>query len=269
MTGPQLNLYDHLCGTPPLETRPDAIEAVRVLHKAYIEGYFGETTHEVFPDIDQNTLSWRLYFTLPCSINYQRKSEGLWLAALKTFLDPETYFVFDPRNIGRGIEAYQYALTKHKLVLQPSKQTMIWYRFSESLMNYGEGDPDKLFAKFGYDVADIKDFVAFHKVEFPYVSGPKLINYWLYIYDYFVEVPFINRSSITVIPDIHVKRATVELGLIEPKHSDNIDAVAGLWDNILKGSGLAPCDLHGPLWRWSRAGFPKISMIASKIGMEV
>ena len=35
------------------------------------------------------------YFTLPMALNYQRDSYKLWEAALKTYTDPETNFVFD------------------------------------------------------------------------------------------------------------------------------------------------------------------------------
>ena len=35
------------------------------------------------------------YFTLPMALNYQRNSYKLWEAALKTFNDPKTKFVFN------------------------------------------------------------------------------------------------------------------------------------------------------------------------------
>ena len=40
---------------------------------------------------------------------------------------------------------------------------------------------------------------------------------------------------------------------------DDRIAVANAWIKALAGSGLAPIDVHTPLWLWSRAGFPLLT----------
>ncbi|WP_274306967.1 hypothetical protein [Solibacillus daqui] len=40
--------------------------------------------------------------------------------------------------------------------------------------------------------------------------------------------------------------------------ADDRKMVANAWETVLKGTGLAPIDIHTPLWLWSRAGFPSL-----------
>lgn len=228
------------------------------LTKAYKAGKLGGDEHEVYPDIDKNTSEWRVYFTLPCAINYQRKSENLWVAAKETFLDPATRFVFDCSSTESYTEdQYKQALVKHKLALQQNKHTGIWYTVSKTLYNSG-GDPLGFFDRHDRDVAKIKDFVNLNKKSFPYIGGPKLLNYWLYIYDHYNPGHLNGRDGISVIPDVHVKRASVLLGVVSEEESADTTYVEKAWEPVLAGSGISPCDIHAPLWRWSRAGFPAL-----------
>jgi hypothetical protein len=236
--------------------RAGLLARIDAIVQAYHAGALGPTVHEVFPDIDKATVAWRVYFTLPCSINYQRKSETLWQSALRTFNDPETRFVFDPKNVVKGVGAYKQALSKHKLALQPNKHTYIWFTVSETFNKHFDGDPLNLFRTHEFDVASVKQYISARKSEFPYMSGPKLLNYWLYIFSSFTGVALKRKEEISVVPDIHVKRATVVLGLMTEEMTQDTNAVADLWSAFLKGTCSAPSDLHAPLWRWSRAGFP-------------
>ncbi|WP_230199470.1 hypothetical protein [Bacillus ndiopicus] len=59
-------------------------------------------------------------------------------------------------------------------------------------------------------------------------------------------------------------KATVQLGLCSADvlngTSEDRKVVAEAWEQALHGSGLAPIDVHTPLWLWSRAGFPVIAL---------
>jgi len=92
---------------------------------------------------------------------------------------------------------------------------------------------------------------------FPYLRGPKLSNYWLYILDCFTDVSFNNRDEITIIPDSHVIQASVRLGVID-ESTQSRTAVSDAWKELTSGTDIDPIDLHAPLWRWSRMGFPSI-----------
>ena len=50
------------------------------------------------PHLELSSKENYLYYTLPMALNYQRNSYTLWEAALKTYNDPETKFIFNPKE---------------------------------------------------------------------------------------------------------------------------------------------------------------------------
>jgi hypothetical protein len=234
------------------------LEQLAILLAAYEAGALGGTQHELYPDVSPGSRDRTLYFTFAPALNYQRKSEGLWRAALETYRDIETRFVFDPAEAGRGVTAYRRALTRYSLAIQPEKQTAIWYTIATSLnSNYG-ADPRNLFSECDYRVTRIKDLIVGRRRDFPYLSGPKLLNYWLYMISCFTTASFKEREAISIVPDLHVTRATIRLGLAAADELRGPKDVERVWRAVLSGTGLAACDLHAPLWRWSRAGLPEV-----------
>jgi hypothetical protein len=204
-----------------------------------------------------------LFFTLPMALNYQRNSYALWPAATKTFRDKNTRFVFDPIAVSKTpLEETRAALLKYKLALQPVKHTDTWTRICKTLSDYYGGDVRKLIQEGGFSVARIKSVVqGERKAGFPYLSGHKICNYWLYVLEQYTDAKFIDREQITVAPDTHVIQASFQLGLLPltVKDAPNIrELVASAWNSLLAGTEFVPIDIHTPLWLWSRSGFPKI-----------
>jgi hypothetical protein len=239
-------------------SREQLLGKLAALTDAYNSGFLGGTQHELYPETDPGSRERALYFTLAPSLNYQRKSEGLWRSAFATYSDAETQFVFDPKEVDRGISAYRQALTRYGLAIQPEKQTSIWFTIATSLAAEFSADPRNLFAGCGYSVPRIKELVESRKRSFPYLSGPKLLNYWLYMITCFTTIPLVGREAISIVPDLHITRATVKLGLATSDELRSPRDVEAVWKRVLKGTGFAACDLHAPLWRWSRAGFPEV-----------
>lgn len=235
----------------------DLIPFLHSLISAYKRGDLGGTSHETHPDLPKESRENYLYFTLASAINFQRQSEALWRAADLTYRDPETRFVFMPEEAGRGEDAYLTALTKHSLASFRKKHTSIWYRISQTLAARYNADPRALLAQCDYDVLKVRAVLTQERSQFPYLSGPKLANYWLYILTCFTDAPLRNRDAITIIPDTHIIRASVRLGLVAEGMGD-AEKVADAWRAFLRGTPLVPIDLHGPLWRWSRMGFPSV-----------
>lgn len=63
----------------------------------------GELCGEIMPEeakphLKSSSLENYLYFTLPMALNYQRNSYILWKNTLKTYIDQETMFVFEPKK---------------------------------------------------------------------------------------------------------------------------------------------------------------------------
>lgn len=177
------------------------------------------------PHLDKSSLENYIYFTLPMALNYQRNSYKLWKSALNTYNDKETNFVFNPKIcLEKSFEEVQYALIKYKIALQKQKQKE-------------------------------------NKKKFPYLSGTKICNYWLYVIYQYTDRKYKNIDHLTVAPDTHIIQATYRLGLITNKELNKNDVqliVVDRWNELFKETKYNPIDIHTPLWLWSRNGFKEV-----------
>ena len=235
----------------------EAAEKLIELHRSGALG--GEIMPEdANPGLDRDAEESFLYFTLPMALNYQRNSYRLWEAAQKAYLDAETSDVFVPQAVlNMGMDDLRERLLKYKVAVQPNRHPEIWMRLCETFQGF-DGSVKTFFAAHGYSVANIKQYMTEHKKMFPYLSGAKIMNYWLYVMEQYTGAQFTDRSNITVAPDTHVLQASARLGLIKPEeiNSPNIrETVSGLWDQVFAGTDRCAIDVHTPLWLWSRNGF--------------
>ena len=229
----------------------------------------GELGGEVMPEdanpnLEKYSLENYLYFTLPMALNYQRNSYTLWQSALATYNDEDTRFVFNPKLcLEKTFEEVQYALTKYKVALQKQKQTEIWITLCETFMELFKGDIRKLFDFLDNDVDLIRNYIQKqNKKKFPYLSGTKICNYWLYVIYQYTDRNYKNIESLTVAPDTHVCKSTLKLGLIteEEFNSSNVQLIViNRWQELFKDTKYKPIDIHTPLWLWSRNGFKEVN----------
>lgn len=194
------------------------------------------------------------------ALNYQRNSYTLWQSAEQTYSDTETRFVFFPKEcLEHSFEKVQYALTKYKVALQKQKQTEIWIRLCETFASRFDGDIRRLFDENGNDIGRIKRYVQLeNKKDFPYLSGVKICNYWLYVIYRYTDRNFQNLDALAVAPDTHVCKASLRLGLITEEEYAFLNVqqiVSEAWKELFKGTEYKPIDIHTPLWLWSRNGF--------------
>lgn len=232
---------------------------IQALHQVFHEGKIPRLAqHEVNPGFDKGSRENYLYFTLPVCINFQRSSPAMWQSALKTWEDEQTRFVFYPEQVtNKSVEEVREALLKHKLGLQPNKHIEIWTRISSTLHNHFNDDPREIIKQAENDVAKLIIMLQIsHRQLFPYLSGPKLSNYWPYILSEFTDVQFVNPHEISIIPDTHIIKSTIHLGLT-PENATPLDVVEA-WKVLLKDSGLTPVQMHPVLWNWSRANFQPV-----------
>lgn len=215
------------------------------------------------PHLPKNSLENYLYFTLPMALNYQRNSYKLWESANQTYNDLETRFVFNPKEVvKKEFREVQDALTKYKVALQKNKQTEIWIKLCQTFVDLYDGDIRKLFSKLNYDVNLIRNFIQKdNKNLFPYLSGMKICNYWMYVLWQYTDLEFQNLADLTVAPDTHVIKSTHRLGLInnEELESNNVQMIViKKWNELLKGTKYKPIDIHTSLWLWSRNNFKSL-----------
>ena len=225
---------------------------------AYKNGELGQTnmpedTHPIFKSQKERLA----YFTLPMALNYQRNSYKLWEAALQTFEDKETRDVFDLEKISTMKKSeLKKKLTKHKLALQPNKQTQTWHTISRTLFEMG--GIEELFEKAQNDFLELKRIIQIeNKKGFPYLSGPKIFNYWSWIIQKYGGVKLSNSKFIEIAPDTHITKCSVLLRILTEKEAGTLskEEINLRWREVLKGSGINPINMHAPLWFWSRNGF--------------
>ncbi|HTK03647.1 MAG TPA: hypothetical protein VL401_02650 [Alphaproteobacteria bacterium] len=232
------------------------LKKVKKLYALFHEGKIPTLPqHEVNPNLPKDSKENYLYFTLPPCLNFQRSSPAMWISALATYKDPETKYLFFPELVVKQTrEKIQSDLVKHKLALQKNKHTDIWIAVSKAFNEYFDSDPRELFKQNDWDVIKIQKVIQIDKKKnFPYLSGPKMANYWLYILSHYTGANFKNMQEISIIPDTHVLQSTVQLGL-----SDNLPdplTAAKLWKELLSGSDIVPVQMHPVLWNWSRNNF--------------
>ena len=248
-----------------MNNQKDILLKVEILYRMWKNGELGGEVmpEDENPHLEKSSRENYLYFTLPMALNYQRNSYILWESANKTYKDEETRFVFDPKLcLEKSFEEVQYALTKYKVALQKQKQTEIWLTLCKTIVELFDGDIRNLFNQLDNDVDKIRDFIQKeHKKRFPYLSGTKICNYWLYVIMQYTDREYKNVEHLTVAPDTHVVKATHRLGLITDEELNRSEVqliVINRWDELFKGTKYKPIDIHTPLWLWSRNGFKEL-----------
>ena len=179
----------------------------------------------------------------------------MWAAALATWEDESTRYVFFPEKLAiTSIEQIRADLIKHKLALQPNKHILIWTTIAKTFHDYYHDDPRQLIAEAHSDAGElIRLLQTTHRKRFPYLSGPKLSNYWPYILSHFTDVQFNNTHEISIIPDTHVLQSSIRLGITAAGASSLQTELA--WRELLEGSGINASQVHPVLWNWSRNKF--------------
>ena len=244
-----------------MESKEEIISKCKILLNAYRSGKLGymKMPEDSSPDFSEDENEVRLvYFTLPMSLNYQRDSYKLWESVLKTFNDSETRIVFDVKSSANfNEEQLRKLLLKHKIALQPNKHIATWQKISRTISE-NWGSISKLLEFADYDFLKLKDIVQKQfKKGFPYLSGPKIFNYWSFIIQEYGKVKLKNSEFIEIAPDTHITKCSVILGAITKEESESLtkEKISERWRELLHGTGINPIDMHPPLWFWSRNNF--------------
>lgn len=241
--------------------KDEILKKCRMLLGAYKKGKLGEQRmpEDSNPGLDRMTMEEKIsFFSLPMALNYQRNSYKLWVAARETWEDESTHEVFVPdRAAGIPLSTLRAKLLKHKLALQPKRHIYIWRTISAAVAKRG-GKWLPLFESAGYDFRRLQKMVQVDdKKEFPYLSGPKIFNYWNFILKKYAGLKLGHNSDISIAPDTHVIQSSVRLGVMRSSEVPRLsrEQIAERWTEILVGTDILPIDMHSPLWFWSRSGF--------------
>lgn len=210
------------------------------------------------PGLEKTSRENYMYFTLPMALNYQRNSYVLWECANRMYREENGKLFESKYAAGADEEELREILVRYRVALQPNKQPQIWKRLCVTIEEKLQGDIRNLFLMNECSVKRIKGYISGNKKDFPYLSGNKICNYWLYVMEQYTDCCFTDRENITVAPDTHVIQASAKLGVIskeECSRSDVQNIVAARWRELLEGTELVPIDIHTPMWLWSRGKF--------------
>ncbi len=255
-----------------MPSKENIVSNCKILLNAYRSGNLGnikmpEDASPVFSDEDAEMRL--VYYTLPMSLNYQRNSYNLWESVLETFNDSETKCVFNIDYSAKlSEEKLRIYLLKHKVALQPNKHISTWHRISKTISE-NWGSIIKLLEFANYDFLKLKDIVQKQfKKGFPYLSGPKIFNYWSFIIQEYCNIKLKNSEFIEIAPDTHIIKCSVVLGVISKDEATSLsrDMISLRWRNILNGTGISPINMHAPLWFWSRNNFQFKLLRKKRIG---
>lgn len=241
--------------------KEEIISKCRILLDAYKSGKLGFTKmpEDSNPGFSEDEQELRLaYFTLPMSLNYQRDSYKLWESVLDTFKDSECKIVFDAKESAlMDSSKLRILLSKYKIALQPNKHISTWQTIAKTVFNNWSSFQE-LLKHADSDYLRLKQIIQKdYKKGFPYLSGPKIFNYWCFILKSYGNVDLKNSEYIEIAPDTHVTKCSVILGVITKAEAERFskEQISERWRILLKGSGINPIDMHPPLWFWSRNGF--------------
>ncbi len=237
------------------------VQKCKVLLEAYKQGKLGNCTmpEESNPGFNEKNTEMRLvYFTLPMSLNYQRDSYKLWQSALETYKDEETRKVFNIENSAKmSTEELRKLLSKHKIALQPNKHISTWQTIAKTIQKEW-GSMLQLIKSNDENYLKLKSAIQKqHKKGFPYLSGPKIFNYWCFILKEYGKINLKNDKYIEIAPDTHVMQCSVKLEVITQEEASTLskEAISARWRRILENTTIKPIEMHPPLWFWSRNNF--------------
>jgi hypothetical protein len=235
--------------------KSELLKRIFKLHELFHAGEIPTLAHhEVHPNVPIGSRENYLYFTLPPSLNFQRQSPAMWRAALETWNDPKTNYLFFPeRVVTTPYTKVQADLRKHKLSLQLNKHTDIWVALCKAFHDDWNNDPRELIKNRHSCVTRIINHLQENKKKYPYLNGNKMSNYWLYILDQYTDITLQNKHKLSIIPDTHVAQCSIHLGMTTEKSTP--EQITETWFTTLQNSGLTPVEMHPVLWNWSRNNF--------------
>lgn len=221
----------------------------------------------------RGSLDYILFITLTVSIDYQRDAPSLWESSRKTFDDPETRYLFDPKLLHETpFRKIVDDMQKYKLSKKPQKDANIWRTVGVTFYTKWEGDPRNFLKNCNWDSPLIlerlrKDTHLYNGrsvPDYPYLRGSKIGPLWLRMLRDNVGITQLRNLEKVPIPvDIHVARATLTTGVvrgsIEIRSNKMFEYIRKAWFESVKGLSvknrpMIALDVDEPLWHLSKYG---------------
>ncbi|ADI31335.1 hypothetical protein [Staphylothermus hellenicus] len=248
-----------------------------ILYNAYYTtGIFGYRSppESVLPKgMVRGSLQHVLFVTLTVSIDYMRDAQALWESARRTFEDPMTRYLFDPKALYETpINKIMRDMLKYGLAKRPRKDSYIWKTVGATFYKKWGGDPRSFLRSCGWDAPTIlkrlKSDTHLDRgrlvPDYPYLRGDKIGPLWLrMLWDIVGVKDLRNLDKVPIPVDVHVARATLATGVVRGRFSgrleDLFEYIRRAWFLSVKGlkagdRSMIALDLDEPLWHLSKYG---------------
>jgi len=238
-----------------------------------IHGRTGMPRDMVPSSVAKGSLGHILFITLTISINYKRDASSLWESSIKTFDDPETKYLFDPKLLHETpLEKIVEDMHRYNLSPRPEKDADIWQRVGVTFYEKWSSDPRNFFKNSNWDssliVKRLRTDTHTEKGEtapdYPYLRSPKIRPLWLkMLRDDAGMVELRNLEAIPILVDAHVARATLATGVIRGQFKGTLDELSEdireAWFQSVEGLNanerpMIAIDMYQPLSHLSMHG---------------
>lgn len=239
-------------------------------------GIHGRTDmpEDIIPNnVVRGSLDHVFFITLTVSIDYQRDAPSLWESSRKTFDDPETRYLFDPKLLHEApFRKIVEDMQKYKLSKKPQKDANIWRTVGVTFYKKWGGDLRNFLENSNWDSSlilkhlrnDTHLYNGKLVSDYPYLRGPKIGPLWLRMLRDNVGIAQLRNLEQVPIPvDIHVARATLTTGVvrgsIEIRFDELFEYIRKAWFKSVKGLSIKnrpmiALDVDEPLWHLSKYG---------------
>jgi len=224
----------------------------------------------------RGSLDHIFFITLTVSIDYQRDAPSLWASSRKTFEDPETRYLFDPKLLHETPrEKIIEDMQKYGLSKKPRKDAYIWRTVGVTFYKKWGGDPRNFLQSCNWDspviLRRLREDTHLRNgraiSDYPYLRGPKIGPLWLRMLRDNVGITELKNLDKVPIPvDVHVARATLATGIVRGQFRGRLDEafeyIRKAWFESVKGLSvrnreMIALDVDEPLWHLSKYGCTK------------
>jgi hypothetical protein len=223
--------------------------------------------------VERGSLEHILFITLTVSIDYQRDAPTLWESSRKTFDDPETRYLFNPKLLHETLfDKIATDMQKYRLSMRPQKDADIWRTVGVTFYKKWGGDPCNFLKDRYWDAVAILErlktdthlYNGRQAPDYPYLRGYKIGPLWLRMLRDNVGISQLRNLEKVPIPvDRHVARATLATGVVRGQFRGRLNEVfeyiRKAWFESVKGlrvknREMIALDVDEPLWNLSKYG---------------
>lgn len=250
------------------------------------EGIFGNTgmPEDITPEgVKEGSLEHLLFITLTVSIDYLRDADQLWNSSRKTYEDPDTRYLFDPRKLHEvSREKEREDMKRYGLAKRPKQDLYIWRTVGVTFYKKWNGDPRCFIEDCNWDAVTVLERLknGTHKAggksrtDFPFLRGPKIGPLWVRMLRDNVGIKKLkNLDKIPIPVDRHVARATLATGVVRGSFEGNLEEIfkkiREAWFDSVEGlevedRPMIALDVDEPLWHLSKYGCTQRDAVTGK-----